>query len=214
MAIMRLAETAIFAVLCVTAILIDSPARADEAQITSPAVDPTLFRDGEVRRTTRQFGAWTTVCDEISRLRQRFCSLKAVYRDASDQPIAELVVSTGDNGKPAAMLRVGLGAHIGTGARVWLSDPDGSTKARAPGKVPVRRVDFITCDKAGCISVWTFSSEEIRRMNAGATPHVRLARLRPSASLSALIAPQDRLAPIEGAIPGGAFATAVNSTLY
>lgn len=189
--------------------------RAADGALASPAIDRTLFRDGEVKRSTGEFGAWTAVCDEIVRLKQRFCSLKASFYDASHQPIAEVLVSTGDNGRPAAMFRVALGAHIGSGVRVWLEPITAGGRAAAkPQPQPnSRQLDYVVCDRTLCAAVWSLGPADIKALNAGATLRARITRLRAFSPMSAPIAAPQYLQAVEGVVAGEGFSQAVNATL-
>ena len=201
-------------VACAMVASLATHAHAADGALASPAIDRTMFRDGEVQRTSGAYGAWTAVCDEVTRLKQRFCSLKASFLTSSNQPIAEVLVSTGDNGRPAAMLRVALGAHIGSGVRVWLDPAVAGGKATpAPAQQPVRKLDYVTCDTSLCAAVWSLAPADIKALNAGATLRVRVTRVREFHPMLTPIATQQRLLALDGAVAGGGFSQAVNATL-
>ena len=138
-----------------------APAAAQQANaLASAPVDVTLFREGEVLRSNRVFGAWTLTCDEIPRMHQRYCSLAAPVLDAKGRSAATLVVSTGDDGRPAALLQTPLGVGLGLGAQFSITP--GGLAGAVNGKGPrERHIDFVRCDRASCAAVWTLVPEEI-----------------------------------------------------
>ncbi len=179
--------------------------------ITTPAIDASLFREGEVQRVNATFGSWSTVCEEIKRLNQRFCSLKAVMRDKNGQNIAHVTVSTSDNGKPAAIVRVGAGTHIGTGAHIRIEPT--SVKGVKKPTIIEHPISFVTCEKAGCNAIWSLTNAEISALNKGAKIHIRIAHIRPFGPLVPVMSSPERLTMLEGSVEGNGFAQAVNSTL-
>ena len=78
-----------------------SAAGQQTSQLTSRAIDPTLFRDGAVTRFSGAHEGWRFVCDEVRQLKQRFCSLRTMVRDGGGGEFAELTISTGEDGRPA-----------------------------------------------------------------------------------------------------------------
>ncbi|MBE7159496.1 MAG: hypothetical protein INR62_13870, partial [Rhodospirillales bacterium] len=72
------------------------PGSEDQPQpaLARPAVDTSMFRDGEVHRRNEMHGRWSLDCDEIPRLAQRFCSLRSLALDATGRPVARITVST------------------------------------------------------------------------------------------------------------------------
>ncbi len=186
-----------------------SPALAQN--LTTPAIDATLFREGEVKRINLQFGAWSTVCDEIKRLQQRFCSLKAVIRDGQNQPVARITVSTNDKGRPAAIVHVAAGTHIGTGAQIRINPA--SQKPNKTTSIPDYGVSFISCDSQTCSAIWSLTNADINALNKGASIHIKIAKVKPFGPLVPFISSPDRLTMLEGSVEGTGFAQAVNSTL-
>lgn len=194
------------------ALMLTTGAWAADGELTSPAIDPTMFRDGELRRSVKDFGGWSAVCDEVPRLRQRFCSLKTMLRDTERRMIAELIVSTGDNGRPAALLRVRIGAHIGAGARLRIETGAQPSGKKAPPR-PDRRLDFVSCDARACSAVWSLAADEIKALNAGASVRIRVTQVRALSPLAPNIASPERLTLIEAVAAGAGFSQAVASTL-
>lgn len=132
------------------------PARAQVAgpALTSAPYDLSLFRDGETRRMRARYGDWTAVCDEIIRLRSRYCSLSAPVSDAAGVVVARLDVSTDDAGRPAALLHLPLGALLDR--PVTLGPAHAS---RGPGPAP-RALRATRCDAADCAAVWELDAAD------------------------------------------------------
>jgi invasion protein IalB len=153
---------------CVIALLSYGSAVAGEEFLATPAVDRTIYRDGEVRRMTATSGSWSVICDDVVRLRQRFCSLAALGRDAAGAARVGLTVSTADDGKPAALLRLPLGVVLRDGIEVIVS-PGAQTppapKARAQPVEPPMRLQVVTCDKTACLTAWSLTPLQLAALN-------------------------------------------------
>lgn len=145
--------------------------RADPAAVpsfASPMVDPSLFRDGAVRRSTGRFGFWTVTCDEVAGLNQRFCSLKAA---AARNPYGQTVavdVSTDDDGRPAALLHLPLAVSVPFGVRVATAP-----RVAAPGRgrriAPTgRTVAIARCDARECLAVLSLAPSDLTALDGGA----------------------------------------------
>jgi len=186
-------------------------ARALAGDLASAPVDVTMFRDGEVNRSTRQFGSWSLVCDEIPRLRQRYCSLSTQPRDAAGQPVATLIVSTGDDGRPAALLRAPVGLSIGSGL-LLLIEPPARAGAKAPERAS-RRLDFIRCDAGACLALWSLSAAEIDGLNAGGTLRLRYQRAQRLPLFALRVGAPENYVLTEAAMSGGGFAEAVQASI-
>ena len=200
---------------------------AGAVPLASAAIDHTLYRDGEVRRLSGTFAAWTLVCDEVTRLKQRFCSLNTIARDATGATVAALTVSTGEDGRPAALLRIP--ASSGPNGRVEIavmakpSAPAGSTAAAKtpPPSKPSEQVTHLrppACDPAICTVVWTLPPAHIKALNLGGAIQVRYPKPVSEQDLAALQTGRFSLAPpprpmISGTIDTGGFAAAVDASI-
>jgi invasion protein IalB len=182
--------------LLVAAVLLASPARAAEAAplLASAPVDATVFRDGEVRRTAEPFGRWTLVCDGIPRLGHKFCSLRSDTVELGGAPVS-LLVSTGDDGRPAALLRLPFGLSLPYGLQVT---PLGPSRA-----IP-RRVPVAVCSAGGCEAVWTLGPDEIAALRSGAGLRVAVRGWRFDGPAPA---------PVAAIVAGNGFAGAVAASL-
>ena len=120
--------------------------------LTSAPYDLSLFRDGETRRMRARYGRWTVVCDEIIRLRSRYCSLSAPVADAAGDTVARLDVSTDDAGRPAALL------HLPHGT---LFDRPLTLGPARPGRASAPRILRGTrCDARDCAAVWALDAAD------------------------------------------------------
>jgi len=169
--------------------------------LTSAAIDPTIYRDGEVRRFASTHAAWHVVCDEIARLKQRFCSLRTPILGADGTPAAELTISTGQDGRPAALLR--MAAKLIENATLEISEPPErqvpgtrpqKPKAKPSSKPPsANKVKPVSCDPNVCTIIWTLRPAQIEALNDGrglklttnpANPTPGLAALQPAKPIS------------------------------
>jgi invasion protein IalB len=148
--------------------------------LTSSAIDPTIYRDGEVRRFASVHGNWRVVCDEVTRLKKRFCSLRTSIVTKDGVAVAELTVSTGQDGRPAALLRIS--APLVSGGRVEIAAPTPVAKTSpqklpkatpaAQGQVkpaasPPTLLKAVSCDTQICTFIWTLRAEQIKALNDG-----------------------------------------------
>ena len=146
-------------------LVLAAPAFA-QAAIESPAIDPDLFRPGEVLRTQSDYGRWQIVCDEVKKLKQKFCSLRTFGFDG-ERPVVSMVVSTGDNGRPAALITLPFGITLGH--KVQMSSA--GIKGRA---LPVT-LDFnpVLCARDGCKIVWSLTANDITSLRNGVDLQLR-----------------------------------------
>lgn len=161
----------------------------------SPAINRDLYREGAVRRTTNTYDQWSLVCDEIAALRQRHCSLFH-GRGRLDGDFVQMVVSTSDDGKPAAILRVPLGILLDKRIRLSVAGPEPirqfspapeekrRTKKQAKPPRPEnnpnsRELLVVSCDQAGCFTLLPMTTDEIGALMGGRKLQVRY--FRPSA---------------------------------
>lgn len=145
-----------------------------QAGLASPMVNTAIYREGQVRRSSAHFADWTLVCDEIIALKQRFCSLRA--KPSSNPYVAALSidVSTGDNGRPAALLHLPLAVSVAFGVEVAVDSRSNAglwRKSRTPIKVEAARVAIDTCDEQECLAAWSLPASSIQALNASAGLH-------------------------------------------
>jgi hypothetical protein len=152
-----------------------SPVHA-QTPLASPAIDYQAFREGEVQRSQAVFGSWTTVCDELKHFRQRFCSLRSRAVDQLNRPIADIVVSTADDGRPAGLITVGLGMRVDqplvlepAPPATVIIKPKGKIKGgnKAPQPPLPARLAARLCDAAGCQMFWPLTGEDIATLRDG-----------------------------------------------
>jgi invasion protein IalB len=180
-----------------------APASAQQSAapkgFATAAVDRELFREGEVKRRNERFDAWSLDCDEVPRLGQRFCSLRALARDSAGRGIADFVLSTDDRGKPAALVGLPLGLDLSSPVTIEAAHPlvlgqpsaslassareiaKSGTKAppAAKGAVTTDILRFVLkpalCDPTGCHAVLSLKPADIAALRAGAGLKMRFA---------------------------------------
>lgn len=182
------------------------------AELIGAPLDPSMFRDGELVRSAQPFGAWTLTCETAVKLQKKYCSLSIEGNDADGKTAVGLIVSTGDDGRPAALLRTASGVAISGGVTVAMRPPEGTK--RKPHDSFSRRVDFVSCDKATCSAVWSLAPDEIAGLNAGDMLTFRFQRPRAFAlnGPGSLAAPKSLLA-VGAAVSAAGFADAIGASL-
>ena len=173
----------VFSLCFVGVFSIVAPAAAQtSAPLSSAAVDPSIYRDGEVKRFSSVHGSWVVVCDEVTRLKQRFCSLRTALSDSAGARAGNLTVSTGQDGRPAALLA--MNAALIRGGWLEISTPTlasaaatvpatPKTAAQAKSKAPAAAAVLpthlrpVSCDASQCTLIWTLKPEQIAAFNDG-----------------------------------------------
>jgi invasion protein IalB len=143
--------------------------RAGDSPLLSPMIDRTLFRDGEVKSTRQQYGDWSLTCDEVVRLRRRFCSLRTIVSHDA-RTVLVLDVSTGDDGRAAGLLHVPVGVSLTAGVAL------GPQKAQSKGhrrSAQTRTLPIEMCSRSECNAVVTFQPNELSELDSGRGLEVR-----------------------------------------
>jgi len=182
------------------------------AALASAPIDVGMFREGEVQRTTRNFAAWSLTCDEIPKLHRRYCSLSAPVVDAGGRVVALLLVSSGDDGRPAALLKAPVAISLRDGATVTVEAAAPSEASKVKSRGP-RRVDFVRCDRSACVAVWTLVPEEVMGLNAGGMVHVKF-RAEPRLPVfSSLAVTPAASSVVDASVSGAGFADAIQASV-
>ena len=187
---------------------------------TSEAIDRGVFKEGEVRRFEGHFLSWRVVCDEVPRIKQRFCSLFTAGADAAGRPVTVLTVSTSDEGRPAAMIRLPHGVSIKRGLEVLTGPPAGNAppparrarlKQPLKEKAAVLKLGFPSCDAQGCITLWNLTPKQIAALSSGGTLRIKFTTLR---SRYLWMTPPTgwQVAQEEAVIDGAGFGDAIKAT--
>ncbi len=177
-------------------------AQANDA-LTSAPIDYSVYRIGEVKRIEQQYSAWQLTCDEIKRLSRKFCSLRGVARAKDGTIIAALIVSTDENGNPAAILRLPFGTLLSSNVMLR-TDP---LQKRKPTILALRPT---VCDQNGCLVLWPLVPEDIRTLTANKSVIVSFQMTRPPTLLGSLLAGS---VPIKGIIQTAGFAAALQASM-
>jgi hypothetical protein len=175
----------VFAILLLTVLCLQSQAQPSPDSLTSAAIDRTIYRDGEVTRFASVNGDWRIVCDEVKRLRHRFCSLRSLIIGADGAVVASITVSTGQDGRPAGLInmyevyaRGGLvisvpNAETMPAAQTPMTQapmkttPKGKSKTAASVPTAETRLTPVKCAQGACTLVWTLKPEQIAALNGG-----------------------------------------------
>lgn len=150
-------------------------AQQPRTALESPAIDHEAFREGEVTRSRAVFGHWVSVCDEVKRFRQRFCSLRSRAFDTLNRPIADIVVSTADNGRPAALITTGLGMLANEPLVVATTVPARTPPRGKKGKKATQQAETVEttrlsprlCNEVGCQMFWALTGNDIMSLRDG-----------------------------------------------
>ena len=185
--------------------------------LSTAAIDRSIYRDGEVRRTNGRYAAWGLVCDEVVRLGQRFCSLKADAVDAGGTVIGALTVSTGQDGRPAALLLIlpeaGADARVEISSVIPAISPPRNASVKAPN--PAVKLRPVRCSAQACTLIWTLPRQHIEALNRGDGLKVRYALLaRPGIATSASGINSTTSIMATGIISAYGFADAVQASMH
>lgn len=141
--------------------------------LATPMINPGIYRDGEVQRLKGRFGDWTVTCDEIKSLKQRYCSLRSVALRNDNRGAAVVDLSTGDNGKPAALVHLPLGVSVAYGLDVEVGEASASrpkpTGRNGAGASPgaLRKLGIVSCSDRECLAVWSLNADDVRALTDG-----------------------------------------------
>ena len=217
----------------IVALVASGSARAQNAadtSLSSVAIDTTLFRDGAVKRFSGTHEAWSYVCDEVTKMKQRFCSLRTKITDNEGRIVAALTVSTGDDGRPAGLLRIGTTSFDETGVEILAvnealprvaassskatsaSPPKPTAKAK-PSTPAITRLYPAACKVDTCEMVWTLTPEQIEALSSGSGLALRFRNATPGVSSLANALKASPRSAIQVAVSGRGFAAAVDASV-
>ncbi len=189
---------------------------APAGMLSSPMVDTTMYREGEVKRLSGVFGDWHVVCDEITRLRQRFCSLKTGLVSTEFGTVGAVDMSTGDDGRPVALLHLPLGVVVPSGVEVLMTSKAApSNKARRGETRPLqpRRVAIAVCDSTQCLAIWNLNAAEMAALQGTDKLHLRYRLIRSFTAAPVSLVPTSGQTQVEATISPVGFASAIKATL-
>lgn len=185
-------------------------AQSKAEPLVSAAIDASIFRDGEVKRLTTHHATWTVVCDEIARLKQRFCSLRTPIQHANGALAAVLTISNDQDDRPAALLKFAAALVAAGQVAITPTAIPPAASAQKPKPLPTQRIKPVTCDKAVCTIIWSLTADQIGALNTGAGLHLVATPAAAASSLATLAPAKPPTAKaIEFDIPAAGFADAV-----
>ncbi len=186
-------------------------------QLTSVAIDPSLFREGAIKRFSGTHEAWSFVCDEVAKMKKRFCSLRTTVKNEAGRVVAGLTVSTGEDGRPAALLRMAAASFNEAGIEVSAAGAGksgGVNGAKGKPKPPaVTKLYPAACRGDVCEMVWTLPADHIAALSAGAG--LQLGYTTPTPGVSSLAGALKGTAtqPVVVVVSGKGFAAAVDASV-
>jgi len=142
---------------------------APVAAFASSPLDARLYRPDAIRHFQHHAGAWKLACEEIIPLKRRFCSLSTIVSLRQGPQLAALTLSTGQNGRPAALLRMPHGTILARGAQLRAGQGKGG-KASKPGAQ--RRLRPAACDQGGCTFIFEPARAELLALREGHALHI------------------------------------------
>jgi invasion protein IalB len=141
--------------------------------LARPFIDRSIYKPDAITRLTGRFDNWTVVCDEITALKRRFCTMRSFTgRDARGQ-IVRIDVSTGSSGKPAALLHLPLLIAVASGLDVRLAGANGGTGETR------RQLPVASCNSQECLAVWPLDPPALQALLAGQGIGIGYCSLRP-----------------------------------
>jgi len=198
---------------------------ADPGQsTTSVAIDPSLFREGAIKRFSGTHDGWTYVCDEVAKMKKRFCSLRTTARDSTGKVVAALTVSTGEDGRPAALLRMAAASFNEAGIEVTglLGEAGGAdpaplktgAKPVAKAKAPLAvKVHPASCKAEVCDLIWTLPADHIAALSGGAGLQLRYTTPAPGVPSLASALKAGANTTVVIVVPAKGFAAAVDASV-
>ena len=206
----------VFAGLAGPALYAQSAAAADAQPLSSVALDPTLFREGAITRFSGTNESWNYVCDEIAKLKKRFCSLRTVLRNAEGRVVAALTISTGEDGRPAALLKMAATEFNETGIQispVAELPPAKATRKSKPKTPSITKLYPASCTNDICQMVWTLPVDQIEALNAGTGLKMRYHTPVAGQSQLATALKNTPPAAVDVTIPSAGFSAAVDASV-
>ena len=132
----------------------------------TPAIDRDLFREGEVRHLRGVYKEWLSVCDEVPRLKQRFCSLYGKGRSLEGRILLGIVVTTSDDGRPAAMLKMPLGIRLSSDVEVSIGNSGSLKTTKGLAKADtLTRLRIVRFDLNYCMTLWQLTPLQIAALS-------------------------------------------------
>jgi len=198
--------------LCLASTPVETGRAQGAERFASPAIDHSVFKEGEVRRLRGAFKEWEAVCDEIPRLKQRFCSLFGQGKDKEGRVQLSIVVTTSDDGVPAAMLRLPLAVLRQQGVEVSAAPVAAANKGdKAKRPEAPTRLRIVDCDAVACTTVLRLNPGFVAALSSGGAlgVHFALPRQEEAAAPGGAGAPQ----AVDATISGSGFAEAITATL-
>ncbi len=174
----------------------------------SEALDKDLYKQGEIRRFNQKFQNWDVVCDEIIRQKRRFCSLSTYGIDESGLQRVHLTVSTSDEGKPAALLKLPFGIALDKNVEIKI-EPQATQKFQ---KSEAIKLIVPYCNEQGCLTIFGLKPSYIEALNNGSLFSIRFWMLEPVNYIKRPLGPKSYI-PVELSFSGNGFKEAIQGSM-
>ena len=179
--------------------------------VTSPAFDSKVYNPDAVAQSRKDFGHWTLVCADIQGLNRRFCNVTSLASAPDGKFFVAIVVSTTDDGKPAAILRMPLLVSLREGVEVATSAASAAKTKTKLAKAANRRVDFVNCEQQLCTSILPLAPTDLAALVGRGHMNLRVHVLVNDASIqTASLLPTSK--PLDVVFDGTGFAEALQAS--
>lgn len=137
-----------------------------QSPIATPAIDESLFKEGAVEQRETTFDAWHLRCQEIVKMRRRFCNLLSDVTDSDGKRRGSLLLATDDLGNPAVLIAITAPVRLDRPLTVK-SGYSLPQKGRPPKVRYEKSLYVMDCDTS-CKFLFAADSKLISALNEGA----------------------------------------------
>ncbi len=88
------------------AVSVSSSGAFGEESVATPALDTSIFKDGEIESRAFSDGEWHAKCQQIVKIKKRICNLLSSVLDKDGKIIGSIIIATTDAGIPAMMISI------------------------------------------------------------------------------------------------------------
>ena len=155
----------VFACAVLVAVAVFSSEALAQESVATPALDTSIFKDGEVESKSFGSGEWYAKCQQIVKIRRRICNLLSSVSDNSGKLIGSVIIATTDAGIPAMMISIPSEISLKREISVY-----GSHLSQVDGKVVkvefAQAVNAMICDST-CKYMFPLDPRVVFILNAG-----------------------------------------------
>ncbi len=144
--------------------------------LASPAIDESLFKDGIVEQRETQHGFWHLKCQQIVKMRRRYCNLLSSVVDKDGKSHGAILIATDDTGQPTIMLA--LTQPVRLDKPLLVSSTFEVPSKKNPVRVEYKKAVSATLCDISCKFLFAADSQLIFSLNAGKDVSVRVTAAR------------------------------------